>query len=231
MSNIYTNLVASGMPAAPPGRRYSLAEAELRDQPSVAVKTAYAAADEVTRIAANTATVSGGNYTISVNATALGITYTTASILYNATAATIEAALDTASPATVVDGDITVSEEGSAGHSDGYCDYTCSGNLASTPVLITITDVDLTGGGTVGAVTRTTGGQAIRNATQALFELNVVTGTLQKSAAAPADWTRPSQEIYDPKRIGASTRTLLLVLAEAEDGTSDVRTTVEALYP
>lgn len=196
MANIFQNLIDNyTFPAAKVGRARSRAYQQVAREAAKAVAgltTANTAQDEVTDIAQHVATVSGGTFTLSVNATVNAITYTTAGIAYNATAATIEAALDTASPATVGDGDINVAEAGSAGLSDGNCAFTCSGNLAEVPVLITIDGASLTGGGTAGAVTRTTAGQPDRNALQALFELNVIDGSVPDCGEASTDWTLPT---------------------------------------
>jgi hypothetical protein len=68
-----------------------------------ALPTTYAAKTAVGKIAAQTGTPTGGTYTITVTVPTYNngrsLTYTTAAIAYNATAATIQAALDTASPA------------------------------------------------------------------------------------------------------------------------------------
>jgi len=195
MANIFQNILDNyTFPAAKVGRAQSRAYQQVAKQASIGAVTlsaANVAVDEVTDIATLTGTVTSGNYTISVNATVNGITYTTANITWNATAATIEAALDTASPATVGDGDISVAEAGVAGLSDGNCSFTCSGNLSEVPVLITATNVDLAGG-TVGAVTRTTDGHADRNIQQALFELNIIDGTVPDAGEASTDWTVPA---------------------------------------
>lgn len=154
MADIYTSLLAYTNPS-PPGPAVGMADSRVKNylQKMAAegpknLNSAMTAATEDTDIAQHVATVSGGNYTISVNATYNGIVYTTANIAWNATGATIEAALDTASPATVGDGDIAVTQSGTAGLSDGNCQFLCSGNLASVPVLITIDGTNLTGGGT-----------------------------------------------------------------------------------
>jgi hypothetical protein len=191
MASIFQNLLDNAtFPVTKPGRAVSRAYQQISQFQAakpVALTAANTAGDEVTDIATHLTTTSGGNYTISVNASANGITYTTASLAYNATAATIEAALDTASPATIVNGDIAVAEAGSVGLSDGNCSFTCSGNLASVPVLITATDVDLSGSGAgVGAVTRTTPGRKDRNAYQALFEMNIVDGAGNDAGESPA---------------------------------------------
>lgn len=192
------------------------------------VKAAFAAQDEVTRIDALTGTPSGGNYTLTVEAPVLGITYTTANIAYNADAATIEAALDTASPAGVGDGDIAVTEEGTAGLSDGYCDFTASGDLAGTPVLISINTASVTGIGAAQTVTRSTPGQGDRKALQALFNLNVISGSIHNSGEAPTDWVRPASTGESRPRadlIKALARTVV-----KEDGKDYAYNVIAGLY-
>jgi len=197
MADIFQNLIDNyTFPAAKAGRAQSRAYEQVAREAARSVAklvTANTAQDEDTDIATHLTTTSGGNYTLTVNATVNAITYTTANIAYNADAATIEAALDTASPATVGDGDVNVAESGSAGLSDGNCAFTCSGNLAEVPVLITITDVDLSGSGHgVGAVTRTAAGQPDRNTMQALIEMNIIDGSTPDCGEASTDWTLPT---------------------------------------
>lgn len=196
MANIFQNMLDTyTFPATKVGRARSRAYQQIAQEAALSavnLTAANAAADEVTDIAQHVATVSGGTFTLSVNATVNAISYTTAGIAWNATAATIEAALDTASPATVGNGDIAVAEAGSAGLSDGNCSFTCSGNLAEVPVLITINGASLTGGGTAGAVTRTTAGHSNRNVMQALLEMNIIDGTAPDTGEAATDWTLPT---------------------------------------
>lgn len=228
---IYTDL-ASGdqIPSKPRvGLDRSAGEQLLAKSANIGptVKTAYAAQDEVTRIAAHTGTPVSGNYTITVEFPTLGITYTTASIAYNATAATIETALDTASPAAVPNGDVVVSEEGAAGLSDGYCDFTCEDAVAEIPCLISIADVDMSGG-SPGAVTRTTPGQSDRKAAMALFELNVISGSLWNSGEQPS-LTKPASSGQSRPRFQLIHD--LAVEAAVEDGKNYIYDAVMALYP
>lgn len=235
MANIYQNLLDSyTFPATQVGRAQSRAYQEISRQPHVKLTVANTAADEVADIATHLTTTSGGNYTLTVNATVNSITYTTANILYNATAATIETALDTASPGTVGAGDVAVAESGSAGLSDGNCSFTCSGNLAAVPVLITITDVNLSGSGHgVGAVTRTVDGHADLNVMQALFEMNIIDGTQPASGVASADWTVPTTAddyIGWYRRARLETIEWLATQLVIEEGINDNRDALRTLY-
>ena len=239
MANIFTGLLAYTDPALP-GPIVGAADSNvknyfqyMRDTNGKALSAAMTAADAVIKHATHLTTTSGGNYTLTVNATANGITYTTASLAHNATAATIEAALDTASPATVGDGDITVAEEGSAGLSDGYCTFTCDGNLAEVPVLITSTDVDLSGSGNgLGAITYTTEGRMNRYATQAIAELNIALGALDhQSGTAPTLTTAAANYIGWVDRASLAVIRWLGLACTVEDGTTDMQDALEVLYP
>ena len=234
MASIYQNMIDNlTFPVTKPGRAVSRARQAIGAQPFVKLTAANTAIDEVTDIATHLTTTSGGNYTLTVNATVNSITYTTANIVYNATAATIEAALDTASPATVVDGDVAVAEAGSVGLSDGNCSFTCSGNLAEVPVLITIADVDLTGSGAgVGAVTRTADGHADRNCYQALFEMNIVDGAGNDAGESPSMTlpVNPDDYIGQVGRARLETIEWLATQVALEEGTDNTRNLLRTLY-
>ena len=237
MANIYTSLLAYTDPALPGptvGRADSRVKNYLQKMEAKAAKNlsaAMTAANEVTAIADHLTTTSGGNYTLTVNATVNGITYTTASLLYDATAEGIETALDAASPATVGDGDITVTADAS-GLDNGECQFTCDGNLASVPVLITITNVDLTGSGNgVGAVTRQVGGQMARPATQAITELNIAVGATQDSGDAVTLTSAIAAYVSWPDRAPLSVIKWLALATVVEDGVDLTRAALIELYP
>lgn len=192
------------------------------------VRTALAAQSEVTRIATHTGTVTDGTYTLTVEVPTLGVTFTTAALAHDANAAAIEAAIDTASPAAVPNGDLVVTEEGSAGLQDGFIDITAEDAVASMPVLVSIDGTNLVGGG-AGAVTRTTPGQGNRKAAQALFDLNVIAGTLWNSGEAPTDLTRPASNGQTRPRYQAIRD--LALQAAVEDGKDHIYDAVVALYP
>ena len=145
---IYTDLATTSSTITPAAPRVGLDRASAHQLLSKAaihdpsVGTDYAAADEDDQIDQLTGTPTGGTYTLTFTMPTTGETFTTAAIAYNATAATIEGAIDTAATsASITDwtnGDISVSEENSAGLSDGYCDFLCENAVGEMPVLITI---------------------------------------------------------------------------------------------
>ena len=179
-----------------------------------------------------TGTPSAGTFALTFVMNTTGETFTTAGIAYNATAATIEGAIDTAATTASItswtNGDVSVSEEGSAGLSDGYCDFLCENSVGEMPVIITIDTSSVTGIGGAQTVTRTTGGQGDRKATQALYELNVVAGTLQASGDATV-WTRPESVGQSRPRYGLIKD--LTLQAVYEDGTDDAYDSIVGLYP
>lgn len=139
----------------------------------VAVPAAYAAKNEVQNVAIYSGTVSGGTFTMTIKLRNKPA-FTTAAIAFNAAAATIQTAIDAASPATVVDGDIVVT----------------GGPLTTTPLVVTYSGATvsgqnhgqltidgalLAGGGSVGAITTSTEGQTVRNARAVMLNLGLIT--------------------------------------------------------
>ncbi len=223
-SDLITEHIGVDTPALGRVSRHQLEQVPLDPQ----VDAAYAAQSEVSRIAQHSGSPSSGNYTLTVEVPRLGIAYTTASIAHNATDATIETALDAASPAGVGDGDIAVTQQNAAGLSDGYCDFTCSGNLASTSVIVTASNVDLNQGD-VGAATRTTPGQTNRKAAQALWALRAVAGDLHNSGEPVNTLSRPASVGQSRPRAGLIED--LAQIAASEDGSDSILVAVRSLYP
>ena len=233
---IYTDLAtgSSTIKAAKPrvglGRASAealLAQAEKFD-PTIA--SDYAAQDEVQTIPEQTDAGAGDTYTLNIVIPKIAINITTAAIAYDATAATIEAAIDTAATAATwtdwTNADISVAEENSAGLDDGYITLTFDGDSV-TERGVEVIVLTATGFTKSGVSARTTGGQTDRKATMALFYLGVVTGTLQDSVEAPSDWTKPAALVKRP-RYGLIKD--LAHQAAVEDGSDDVITAVNALY-
>lgn len=205
-----------------------LAKAAILDP---AIRTAYAAADEVQTILEQTDAGAADTYTLKVVLPRLATgTFTTAGIAYDATAATIETAVDVAATSAGVtswtNGDITVAEENSAGVSDGYVTLTFDGaSVTEQPVDATV--LTATGFTKTGVVARTTGGQVDREATQVMFDMGVIAGSLQKSGDTPT-WTKPTALLKRP-RSGLIRD--LAVQAVYEDGSNEALDAVNALYP
>ncbi len=144
-----------------------------------------AVSDEIQSIAQHVPTVSGGDFTLLVKLFN-GETFTTAAIAFAANAATIEGAIDTAATGVITgwtNGDITVA----------------GGDLNTAPVTLTfdgtsvagqkhfLTVIDgtgLTGGGSAGAVSVSTNGQANRPAL-AVMNLIGLTGDTQPIGSLP----------------------------------------------
>jgi len=237
-----------------------------------AIDTAVAAVDSVHTIPVYTGTVSGGTFTLTISLPGLA-PITTAAIAYDANAATIEAAIDTAVTAagTVTgwtNGDITVALTGdltanpatltfdgtsvddqtvpvttidgtsltgggsattivltTPGHApvSGWSAGDISvagGDLTTAPVTLTFdgTSVDelnhglvvvngssLTGGGSAGAVTKTTAGQRARLGYGVLNTLGILTGTFPAEGEVPTtantQWASRDQAVISPGTI------------------------------
>lgn len=185
----------------------------------------FDATDEVQSIAVYSGTVSGGTFTLAF-VLADGSTFTTAAIAHSANAATIEAAIDTASPAAIGDGDIAVT----------------GGPLTTTPLTLTYSGASvaganhgevvidgalLTGGGTAGDESVTTEGQTKRTPWAALKVSGVIAGTppTQGTSAAVTAATTPATNPYYPDQdlIRA-----LAYEAAVDDNNADVETAILA---
>lgn len=153
----------------------------------------------------------------------------TGMIVLEAVDTVIEAAIDSALNGVVpgwTNGDVSVSMAGAAGLDDGSVTLDFDGaSVAGTPVTVTLTPIGFVASG---PITRTPG-QTDRKALMALFELNVVEGTVHDSPNAPTDWVRPESNGQSRPRYQLI-RDLARV-ASTEDGTDAVTDTVNALYP
>jgi len=142
----------------------------------MAYPTGTAVTDDVQSMAA--ATQTSGNMTLTFTL-ANGETFTTGNILFSASAATVEGAIDTAATSASItgwtNGDISVS--GGAVNSAAVV-FTFDGTsvAGSAPALITLADVD-GAGGAWGAITKTTNGQAARPARALLHEMGILAGS------------------------------------------------------
>jgi hypothetical protein len=156
-------------------KRYFDELAKVQGDP--AYPSGYAVTNEVQSMA--TATQTAGNMTLSFTL-ASGETFTTASILFSAVAATIESAIDSAATtASVVgwtNGDITVSG-GAVDANPVVFTFDGVSVAGQNHADIVLADVDGTGGAW-GAVTVTTNGQENRSAWAVMNMINVVSGTI-----------------------------------------------------
>jgi hypothetical protein len=141
-----------------------------------AAPSGYAEADEVQSIGTYNGTVSGGNFTITITL-ADGTAITTANIAYDAVEATIESAIDTAATGNITswtNADISVALTGDlTGNAATVTFDGDSVDATNHPVLV-MNDIDLSGGGTVGAVSVTTNGQTQRVALAALSVMGII---------------------------------------------------------
>lgn len=197
------------------------------------VRPEYAAADNVVVYAEQTDSAATDTYTLTVEffGALKGLSFTTAAIAYNAVASAIESAIDTAATGVVpgwTNGDISVAMGGAAGLDDGTITLTFDGtSVTETPATVTLTPTGFT---LVGSANGTrTGGQGDRKALMALFELNVVSGTVHAAGDEPTDWVRPASTGQSRPRYDLIRG--LAVLASQEDGTDHVFNKVKALYP
>jgi hypothetical protein len=92
-----------------------------------------------------------------------------------------------------------------------------------------LVDLTATGFTKTGPVTKTTSGSGARKAVEALFELNVVSGTVNDPVDAPSDWVKPATNGQTRPRTKLI-RDLCLAAA-ADDGNDNVYDAVVALYP
>jgi hypothetical protein len=190
--------------------------------------TGYDEANEVQSIAIYDGTVSGGTFTLTITLSN-GETFTTAAIAFDAVAATIETAIDVAATAAAVT-DWTNADISVAG-----------GTLDSAPVTLTfdgdsvenahhvLTVVDgteLTGGGSAGAVTVTTNGQAKRMAWAILKATGAIGGTPLPQGTSGAVTAGPG--IANPIRLSQGTIRALAKEAAFDDANAAVETSILA---
>lgn len=226
---IYADLLAGGAFGNSPrvGLHRSSAE-QVKAQISLVdplLSTAHALVNEVATIPEQTDAGATDTYTLTLTfyGKLAGTVYTTAAIAYDAVASTIAAAIVTAG---ATEGHITAAMGGSAGLDDGTVMLTFSGaTVAGVPCVVTLTPTGFTASG---PITRAPGSPG-RKALQALYELNVVAGTVHVVPAAPADWTRPASNGQSRPRYDLIKK--LAIEASNEDGTPHVYEAVKALYP
>lgn len=156
-----------------------------------------AVTDEIQTIAVHVATVSGGTFTLTVKVFN-GETATTGNIAFDANAATIETAIDTALNGVITgwtDGDITVAG-GDLNSAPVTLTYDGASVAAQKHFDVVIDGTNLTGGGSAGAVITFTNGQPNR---PALGMLNLI-GAINDSQPIG---TLPSDSDYNEANPGS----------------------------
>lgn len=172
--------------------------------------------------------VASGTYTLTIDLTT-DDPFTTAAIDFDATAAEIETAIDVAATAAAVpawtNGDITVTDSGSAGLSDGTVTLTFDGDsvdelnhtltVVNAGSLVADPDAYLDDP----SVTTSSSGTSTRPALAALVVSGIITGTLPEQGDEPASVTAAGgfQAGPSPNRLSAETIEALCIQAEIED--------------
>ena len=158
-----------------------------------AVPTAAAATDAVHTLAEDTVDHTGGTFTLTIairQASGLEESFTTAAIAYNANAATIEGAIDTAATSASItgwtNGDISVAAA-STDLQGGAVTLTFDGSsVDEANHTLTVFNDSMTGGTSpTTRVTKTTAGQTERAALAVLINYNIIdSGTIAEQAAS-----------------------------------------------
>lgn len=176
--------------------------------------------NEVQSIAIYSGTVSGGTFTLQFNL-AGGVSFTTAAIAFDANAATVQTAINTAATSASVpgwtNGDIVVA----------------GGPLTTTPMTFTfsgasvdganhsaivINGASLTGGGSAGAVSQSTAGQAGRPAWEALQMSGIIGGTIPEQGEDADSITDAGGWRGMPQRLSVPAIKALALQAARDDG-------------
>lgn len=188
--------------------------------------------DEVTLIPEQTDASTADTYTLTFtfHGRLDGIApVTTAAIAFDDAASVMEVDVNVAMTAASFPGwtnaDISITDVGSLGISDGDVTITFDGaSVTEAGITVTLTPTGFTPNGTI---TRTVEGQQSRKATQALYDMNIVQGTLHNEPDTPA-WTIPDSNGRRPRT------TLIRDLGQmtlVEDGTESVWNELRRLYP
>lgn len=204
-------------------------QSKINSQVDPEANAAAAATNSVHDIAQSTQT--SGNCTLTVTLRD-GQTFTTGNIAFNAAAATIETAIDSAATSASIvgwtNGDITVS--GTAINNADNIVLTFDGDSvsgAAHPVTV-LNDVD-GAGGAWGAVTITTRGQTVRRALDVMIALGVVDdGTIPEQDAAATTTAFAVGPNYG-KFPGWAARALARELAVEDDNNDTYHAFVESL--
>jgi hypothetical protein len=174
-------------------------------------------ADEVQSLAANLITTTGGTFTLTV-LLSTAETFTTAAIAYDASAATVETAMDVAATAKPItswtNGDITV-----AGGDLNTAAMTFTFDGASVNELdhdpTTIDAALSVSADQEGDVTATTEGQADRPGWDILTEHSIIAGTIPAEGVTPTGLTAGGN--LPPSSLGLSIESIKMVAAYIAD--------------
>lgn len=217
---VFTDILASRKSFSSSDRVYQELEKYKASTADPAIPAAFEAADEVQVIAAYATDATAGTFTLTLNIRGLPA-ITTAAIAYDAGAATVEAAIDTACDGVVpgfTAGDIAVTAE-ATDLTDGSLTLTFSGDSVSgtdhgqtTIDGTSLTDVVLDDP----AESTTTSGQPARQAWAVLKALGVITDATPPPQAAIVNATAGSNLLRVRPRF------IMELAQEAayEDGTS-----------
>lgn len=188
------------------------------------------AINEVQSIAKYGGTVTAGTFKLTITL-ASGKSFQTAAIAYNAAAATIQTAIDTAATAATV-----------PGWANGAI-VVAGGDLTTAAVTLTFSGAAVAGqnmgltaidgsaltGGTAGAVTATTEGQTARLAWAVLMRLGIVKGTVPVQGSNPTGITAGYKRGQFPFGISDMLVQDLIKEAAVEDRNTNVTTTLNSL--
>lgn len=159
----------------------------------------YSETNEVQVLGQLGGTPSGGTYTVTF-ILADGTTFTTATIAYNANAATIEGAIDTAATGTVTgwtNGDISVSG-GGLDAADVTLTFDGDSVSGANHSQTTVDSSGVTGGATAGTDSTSTEGQPKRLALAILFGMNIVAGSIPEHGEPVTDWVKGDPIVPQP---------------------------------
>jgi hypothetical protein len=197
--------------------------------------TKFASGNAVVTFPANSESAVSGNYTIAVTLASNGLTYTTANLAFNANAATVQTALDTALSS-------------APAYNAGDIDVACTNNLNSSNMTLTGTansyteryftavtaNVNLGVNSLVTAVL-TTVGQIRRPWLAALEAMGIIgpTGTVTPYQRQPvqSEWASLGLAGNNPFSINPATAQALVAECAASEGSDTYRTIFIALVP
>lgn len=183
----------------------------------------FDAEDEVQSLAVYVATVDGGTFTLEF-VLANGETFTTAAIAFDANAATIEGAINTAATSASItgwtNGDISVSG-GDLNTAPVVFTFDGDSVTGANHATIVVDGGSLTGGGSEGAVSVTNEGQTKRTAWAVLRLAEIIAS--EPPAQGTSDTVDPGYgHVGLPSRLSDDTILSLAQQAAIEDGNDDV---------